>query len=403
MTYKLVIVVTVSATLSFYRGQLEYLSERGFEIDVICSGGRELHELCQTHHVHDLKITREISLLHDLATLARLTKLFFSIKPHIVHGSTPKAGFISMMAATLARVPIKLYTVRGLPLETASGVGRRVLSFVERLTCACASRVFVNSRSASEVLLTMNLCPPHKMIVLHNGSSNGVDAIKRFNPNLFDDQSVVQLKKSLGIDVDQKVIGFVGRLAIDKGLAELVHAWKVVRGRNRSACLLILGGEDERDPAPDTLIRDLKSDPRVRMVGSIDNAKAPLYYAAMNLLALPTYREGFPNVVLEASAMELPVVACKVTGCVDAVVDGVTGTLVPARDSLNLANSIIKYLDNPEMCKKHGRAGRLRALTDFRPEDLWEAVYDEYSYQLKEKRVAMTPDRLIYHLGKSQF
>lgn len=388
MPYKLIIVVTVSGTLNFYRGQLEYLGERGFEIEVICSGGRELRELCQTHHVHDLKITREISLLDDLVTLARMTKLFLSIKPHIIHGSTPKAGLISMLAATLARVPIKLYTVRGLPVETASGVGRRVLSFVEWLTCACASRVFVNSLSASEVLLTRNLCPPHKMIVLHNGSGNGVDAINKFNPILFDDHCVVQLKKSLGIDVNQKVIGFVGRLAIDKGLSELVDAWKIVRGKNRSVCLLILGGEDARDPAPNTLISDLKSDPRVRMVGSIDNAKVPLYYSAMDLLALPTYREGFPNVVLEASAMELPVVACEVTGCVDAVVDGVTGTLVPARDSVNLANSIIKYLDNPEICKKHGTAGRQRALRDFRPEDLWEALYNEYSYQLKKNKVS---------------
>jgi glycosyltransferase involved in cell wall biosynthesis len=226
------------------------------------------------------------------------------------------------------------------------------------------------------------------MIVLHNGSGNGVDAINKFNPILFDDHSVVQLKKSLGIDVNQKVIGFVGRLAIDKGLSELVDAWKIVRGKNRSVCLLILGGEDARDPAPNTLISDLKSDPRVRMVGSIDNAKVPLYYSAMDLLALPTYREGFPNVVLEASAMELPVVACEVTGCVDAVVDGVTGTLVPARDSVNLANSIIKYLDNPEICKKHGTAGRQRALRDFRPEDLWEALYNEYSYQLKKNKVS---------------
>ena len=384
---KLVIVVTVSPTLSFYRGQLDYLREKGYEITIVSSGGKELEQFGHEHAVQEITMTRGVSILKDLIAVVKMTRLFLGLKPDIVHGSTPKAGLLSILAATMARVPLRFYTVRGLPAETLSGFSRLFLLMLEHLTCFFATRIIVNSQSLLEVIKKENLCQAEKMKVIHKGSSNGVDATNRFNPTNVIDETLVRLKTELGIGENKKIIGFVGRLATDKGLCELAQAWKIIRSRDELAYLLIVGSADERDPASEAIAGDLVNDHRVILCGEVDNSLMPLYYSVMDILVLPTYREGFPNVALEASAMELPVVATKVTGCVDAVVHGVTGTLVPLKDCLALADSIITYLENPELRRKHGRAGRVRALKEFCPRDIWEAICQEYRSHLDDEIV----------------
>src|SRR5690606_2614673 len=211
------------------------------------------------------------------------------------------------------------------------------------------------------------LCPPDRLVV-PCGGGNGTDAESLFNPARVSD-SRVAIRQRLDIPAQAVVNGFVGGLVRDKGVIELAEAWSVVREVVPDAHLLIIGEPEPRDPVPEAILSQLQADDRVHMVGFVaDLTDMPPHYTAMDMLVLPTYREGFPNVPLEAAAMGLPVVATRVTGCVDAVVDGVTGTLVPVRDSASLARAIHAYLDDPALREQHGAAGRERVRRDFQPE-----------------------------------
>jgi glycosyltransferase involved in cell wall biosynthesis len=191
-------------------------------------------------------------------------------------------------------------------------------------------------------------------------------------------------RRALGIDPGAFVIGFVGRLVKDKGIIELARAWRTLREERSDRVLLLIGPVEERDAVPTEILTALRSDPRVTLRGL--DWDTPSLYAAMDVLVLPTYREGFPTAPLEAAAMELPVVASRVPGCIDAVGDGVTGILVPAGDAQALTDAIRRYHDEPELRRKHGAAGRARALESFRQEAIWAAMASEYHSLTQSRR-----------------
>jgi glycosyltransferase involved in cell wall biosynthesis len=181
------------------------------------------------------------------------------------------------------------------------------------------------------------------------------------------------------------VVGFVGRIVRDKGIVELYQAWKILRARDLNLHLLLVGPFDPQDPVPPGIESRLRKDPRAHLTGM--DWDTPRLYAAMDVVSLPTYREGFPNVPIEAAAMGLPVVATRIPGCVDAVQDGVTGTLVPPADAHALARAIEAYVTDPVLRRRHGVAGRERVLREFRQEVIWEALYREYLRLLRERRL----------------
>jgi glycosyltransferase involved in cell wall biosynthesis len=220
-----------------------------------------------------------------------------------------------------------------------------------------------------------------------------VDAAQRFNPARIDNTQIRALRSKYGIPVDSPVIGFVGRIARDKGIAELAQAWSLIRRRWENARLLVIGAVETEAPVSGPVLDLLKSDPRVLMTGHVDPHNLPVHYSLMRVLVMPSYREGFPNVLLEASAMELPIVATRVTGCVDAVIDGVTGILVSVRDCQAFAHAIERYLRDPNLAQGHGRAGRKRVLEEFQPESIWRLLLDEYLRLLREKRIAFLEPR----------
>ena len=369
--------------------QIRYMMDKGFDVLVVSGPGTELDFLAREGiPIHPIKLTRGLAPLGDLRALVSLCRLFVRLKPIIVHGSTAKGGPLSMIAAAAAKIPIRVYTLRGLIIQLGSGVVNKVFRALEWFACRCASQVLAVSRSVEGIMIQEKLCAPDKIKVLGNGSSMGVDAENRFNPGLGAKDDIDELRKQLGIPADATVLGFVGRIVRDKGVVELALAWRQLRLEYENVFLLMIGPAEPQDPVPAEVMQELQADPRVVIVDFAQNEHMPVYYRIMHLVILPTYREGFPNVPLEAAAMELPVLATRVTGCVDAVVDGVTGTLAPVRDSEALANAMRAYINDGAKRKAHGTAGRRRVISDFRPEMLWEAQYQEYVRLLREKGLA---------------
>ena len=380
-------VTTVPMTLRFLAGHVAHAKGKGFEVHALSSPGEPLHEFARDMQieVHPTLMSRRITPLVDLAALWRIVRVMRHVRPTIVDAHTPKGGLLAMMAATLCRVPVRIYHQHGLPLMTATGPKRRILRWAEGTACRLAHQVICISKSLREVLIAEGLCPPEKIKVLEHGSIDGVEADRTFNPARVSTESAQLVRARYQIPQGALVIGFVGRIVRDKGLIELTQSWRALREECPSLHLLVAGPFESQDPIPADVDATLRSDPRIHLAGMVHDMAS--IYRALDLLVLPTYREGFGTSLLEAAAMELPVIATRIPGCVDAVCDGETGLLVPVRDAEALTAAIRIYLGDPKLRRQHGANGRHRALRDFDPEMVREALFQEYLRLLRERDV----------------
>ncbi|OGP59716.1 MAG: hypothetical protein A2V67_02900 [Deltaproteobacteria bacterium RBG_13_61_14] len=384
---KLLHVTTVPQTLFYFlRGQIQHVQRKGILVEAISSPGPMLEELAQREQikVYPVLMVRGISLFRDLASVWKLWWLFRKLSPTIVHGSTPKAGLLTMIAGALARVPIRFYTIRGLHITSRTGVLRRILRLTEKISCFFAHQVICVSHSIRNIAVAEGICPESKIKVLHHGSSNGVDAQRFCRSNLSEARSQ-EFRRQWNIPEEAQVLGFIGRLVRDKGIHELISAWNLLRPEFPKLHLLLVGSLEDHDPLDRGVVQQIREDPRIHHTGMIKDV-LPVY-GICQVAVLPSYREGFPNVPLEAAAMELPVIATRVPGCMDAVVEGVAGILVPPREVPALAQAIRALLRDPELRKRMGQAGRERILRDFRPENIWQALYQEYLDSLEKKGI----------------
>jgi glycosyltransferase involved in cell wall biosynthesis len=402
---RIVHVLTVPFSFRLLKGQAAYLHARGYDVHAISSPGRlaDEYERSEPVTVHRVAMTRAITPLADVVALVRLVRILRQLRPTIVQAGTPKGGLLGVLAAWLVGVPVRIYHVRGLPLTTAGGLRRRLLRLTERIACRAATRVLCVSRSMRDVIVSERICDAGRVEVLLQGSSNGVDSDR------FDSRKAAEWRRStrqqLGIPADAVVIGFVGRLVREKGLVELVDAWRRLRAAKPGARLLLIGPFEHEDPLPPDIRHGLETDSRVHLTGVAWDT--PSLYAAMDVLCLPSHREGFPNVLLEAAAMQLPVVASDVPGVVDALQAGQTGTLVSARDAEALAAALARYADDPALRASHGAQGRAWVLERFTQERIWTAFDQFYRGLAAEPRqvlhVVTVPMTLEFMAGQAAF
>lgn len=372
------------------RGQLQYLQRNGFNVTLICSPGKWLNSVGRMESVQiiELPMTRQIAPLRDLVSLWRLWRILHRLCPAITNVGFPKAGLLGGFAAWLNRVPCRLYTLHGLRFETTKGLKRHLLIYAERLACRFAHRVLCVSHSVREKAIVSALARRERTVVLGQGSCNGVDAL-RFEVTSEILTQAAELRRKLGIPPSVSVVGFVGRLTKDKGIPELVEAFSRLGQRFPDLRLLLLGRFE--DPLTPEIRKCLEADPRITLTGMVDDT-AP-YYALMDLLVLPSHREGFPTVVLEAYAAGKPVVAARATGTVDAIIDGETGLLFPIGDVAALVRCLQRLLSDKVLARGLGAAGQKLVKREFRQEMVWEALNEEYRSLLRARGPARLETR----------
>ena len=344
--------VTSAQTCLVLRGRVRVLRDAGFRVSLLSAPGELLEETGRTEQVDAFAIPMErgISPVRDAVAFIRIWRLLRRLKPDIVEFSTPKAGLLGIVAARMCGIPARIYFLRGLKLETSRGYLRMLLLWAERVASGCADLVVCNSRSLRERALSLGIAPASKLVLLGEGSSNGVN-LTRFAPG---DTSV---RRQLGIPHDAPVVGFSGRLTADKGLPELLEAFAVILRSVPDAYLLLVGWFDAAEDALECSVRErIEGHPRIVCTGFVEDA-AP-YYRAMDLLVLPSWREGFPNVVLEAAATGVPVIATHCTGSCDAVIPEVTGLLVPIGSPQAISEAVLSLLGDPDRCKRMSAAAR---------------------------------------------
>lgn len=370
-------VVTCADAARLLRGQLAAISRAGFEVWIAAAPSVEFDRCALAEGVTSVAIPmqRELAPLADLRTLAKLWLEMRRIRPRVTNVSTPKAGLLGGLAAWFSGVPCRVYTLRGLRWETTRGWKRWVLLAAESLACRAAHRVICVSASVRDRAIAAGIVKRDKTVVFGAGSSNGVNAA-RFAPLPEWLASTQAFRRELGIPFDAPVIGFVGRLTRDKGVAELLQAHAQLSLRWPELRLILVGNAESGDALLEHVAARIRNTPHVLHAGPAEDVAR--FYHLMDVLALPSRREGFPNVVLEAGAAGKPVVAARATGTVDAIVDGVTGLLVPAGDSIALAEALGRVLGDPGFAARLGSAGRARVIAKFSQERVWEALCAEY-------------------------
>ncbi len=374
--------VTNLASCMGLGARLRVLSQAGFRVLLVSGSDELLDRTAARAGVERIAIPmrRSIAPLADLVALLRLWWLLGSRRPILVEFSTPKAGLLGTLAAKLRGVPRRVYLLRGLKLERSTGIKRRILLAAERVACACAQVVLCNSESLRAQALALRLAPANKLLLLGKGSSNGVD-VERFCPG------PGNVREKFGIPRDVPVVGFVGRLTRDKGLPELIRAFDQILLAEPNARLLLVGWFDTAEDALDHELRTrILRHPHIHCTGFASET-AP-YYRAMDVLVLPSWREGFPNAVLEAAATGIPAVTTETTGARDSVVPEVTGLLIPPGYPEAICEAVLKLLRDPERRRRMGEAARAWVVEHYSEDRVLGLTANYYLSLLKAEPVA---------------
>jgi glycosyltransferase involved in cell wall biosynthesis len=349
-----------STLLIFYGGLIRQLMQESVDVTVVSSPTPNLYRIrdqlgCK---IFPLEIARGMSVLKDVITICKLTSYLRRENYDIIHAHTPKGGLLGMISAFLTRVPIRVYTMHGLLLDSFTGQKRKLLWLIEWLTCKLATDVLLVSYSVKQRVVQEKLWRLSKMRILGDGTACGID-LEKFNRT---ERTAIlgrQVRQKLNIPENAIIVGYVGRIIPDKGIKCLVKAFEIVLKQLDNAYLLLIGAFETVIQTIDQKTIDMiKINDNIKSTGHVEDVMP--FYAAMDIVVLPSRREGFGMVLIEAGAMELPTIATRVTGCVDAVVDNVTGLLVEKDNDKQFAEAILKLARSGELRNKLGREGSKR-------------------------------------------
>ena len=379
---KLIRITTVPLSLKvLLKGQLRFMASNGFDVKGVSSEGEELREVHENEGiaVEAITMSRKITPFQDLKSLWEMWNFLRKEKPQIVHTHTPKAGIIGMLAARLAGVPHRLHTVAGLPLMEATGTKRKILNFVEKLTYSSATRVYPNSKGLYDFILQNNFTQSNKLKIIANGSSNGIDTTF-FSPDQVTEIEKVTLREKLNIQPDDFVFVFVGRIVSDKGINELIKAFselQTVENKPAGIKLLLVGGlENDLDPLNPETLAEINQNKDIISVGFQQDVRS--FFAIADALIFPSYREGFPNVVMQAGAMGLPSIVSDINGCNEIIIEGENGLIIPSKNVEKLKEKMLTLAKDKNLYTK--LKGNSRRMIENRYEQsvVWNALLEEY-------------------------
>lgn len=375
MAYKVLRTSTIPISINiFYKGLLKEMQENdGYEVVVVSSPGKSLEEIRIREGVrtHAVPMERRIAPFKDLMSLWGLIKVFRKEKPDMVHSITPKAGLLSMIAAWTCRVPVRLHTFTGLVFPTSSGLKRKVLMFTDKLTCAFATHIVPEGVGVKNDLENYRITEK-PLKVLGYGNIMGVD-LKRFDP---EDKYIIKEAEKIRKNGIFTFI-FIGRLVGDKGINELVVAFKRLNKALPSTRLILVGPEEHNlDPLrPDTL-EEIERNEAIEAVGKKSDVRP--WLLASDAFVFPSYREGFPNVVIESGAMGLPSIVTDINGSREIIIDGENGVIIPTKDSDALYNAMKSFVENPETLDKYRRHARPLVASRFEQGYVRQCLKDYY-------------------------
>ena len=375
MANKIIRVATIPLSLNILlKNQFSFLSQY-YKVIAVSSHGNDLEELGSRENVktHAIEIKRKISLMEDLKSLWKLYFYFKKEKPLIVHSITPKAGLLSMIAAKMANVPIRMHTFTGLIFPTRTGPMKKLLITMDKLLCYCATHVYPEGNGVRNDLINYKITTK-PLKILANGNVNGID-LEYFDPQLISEEEKNELRKKNDIHPGDFVFLFIGRLVKDKGINELIKAFKKFDGKNVK--LLLVGPlETEQDPLLPETLREISENKNIVAVGFQKDVRP--YFAISDVLVFPSYREGFPNVVMQAGAMNLPSIVTDINGCNEIIINNQNGIIIPAKNDLILQQAMSKIFEDEEFRNLLEKNSRKMIADRFQQKVVLEALLNEY-------------------------
>ena len=392
---KLIRACTVPQSLMrLLKGQLNYLNQNGFEVISVSSPG-ELVEVVQKNEgiaVREVEMSRQISPFKDFVSLVRMIHLFRKESPLIVHSITPKAGLLCMLAAKITDVPFRIHTFTGLIFPYKTGFTQNLLIQMDRVLCWAATHIYPEGEGVKNDLIEYKITNK-SLKVIANGNVNGIDT-SYFNPKNYTQQQNQDLRKQLGIQEKDFVFIFVGRLVGDKGINELVKAFSLISNhskkslssgeefRERLKLLLVGAQESELDPLSQETLEEIESNPNIITTGF--QADVRPYFAIANALAFPSYREGFPNVVMQAGAMGLPCIVTNINGCNEIIEEGRNGLIIPPKETEALQKAMKRLVEDSNLQHQLKSQSREMITSRYEQKVVWEALLEEYRRLLRD-------------------
>jgi glycosyltransferase involved in cell wall biosynthesis len=372
---KVIRTATVALSLDYLlKGQLAFLNNH-YEVVAVSGQDAHLENVAQREGVRTINVEmqRAIRPLQDLVSLWKLFLLFKKEKPQIVHSITPKAGLLSMLAAKMAGVPVRIHTFTGLIFPSKKGVLQQLLIAMDRLLCWAATTVIPEGNGVKNDLITYKITSK-SLVVLANGNVNGIDT-HYFSPEVIPAKEKENLRKALQLEPSDFVYVFVGRLVGDKGINELVAAFKNLS--NADVKLLLVGPyEKELDALKAATLQEIEQNKNILTVGFQQDVRA--YFAISDALIFPSYREGSPNVVMQAGAMGLPSIVTNINGCNEIITEGVNGTIIPVKDAEAIYIAMKKMINEVDFRSHLQYNARQIIVSRYEQKVVWEAILAEY-------------------------